>query len=149
VRLSGTTAAAAAAAAAAESTTESFNLAESGSFAVLGIVGATPPDAQHQSGMSTKQRGGVDRRGVPPGTLGYTGPAIAKEDITLVDPMSRGQEYYKSIIAKKQQKIHRKKVLRDEASKTRHLKREAMDSMDSIDAFENHLRVILSKPRPL
>jgi hypothetical protein len=98
--------------------------------------------------MSTKQRG-VDRRGVPPGTLGYTGPAIVKEDITLIDPMSRGQEYYKSIIAKKQQKINRKQALREEATKTSHLKREAMDSMDSIDAFENHLRVILSKPRPL
>ena len=143
-------AAAAAAASSAESLTDAFNLAESGSFAVLGIVGSTPPDAhrQHQSGMSTKQRG-VDRRGVPPGTLGYTGPAIVKEDITLIDPMSRGQEYYKSIIAKKQQKINRKQALREEATKTSHLKREAMDSMDSIDAFENHLRVILSKPRPL
>jgi len=120
---------------------------ESNNFAVLGLVPATPDPAVHiksAKGQETRKRNVV-----PPGTLGYAGPAINKEDVSLVDAHARGVEYFNSVLSRKWRKTQTKLSKAMENDRLKSTLAEARSAMDHIQEFEQNLEIIKSKPRPI
>jgi len=127
---------------------ESTGVMESNSFAVLGLVPATPEPLPTNPGQTKKR---VDQRGAgfPQGTLGYAGPAVNKEDISLVDAHSRGVDYFNGIVNRKMRKMQNAKTQRQRQDMLRSMQKEAALAIQHIERFEENLQLIRSKPRPI
>jgi hypothetical protein len=127
---------------------------DTNSFAVLGLVAATPEEgACRPTAKSIKQQQQQQqqqRNVVPPGTLGYAGPAINKEDVSLVDAHARGVEYFNGIVTRKFRKQQHKQTIKKERRRVLAMQTEAAKAIEHIDQFEANLAAIRSGgPRPL
>lgn len=90
---------------------------------------------------SNTSRGNTKRsKDLPPGTLGYTGPAILYEDISLVDPITKNKEWSRSFF---ERKASQKKEALDRKLRIADIRRQREDAIaeqQAIISFESSLQ---------
>lgn len=121
-------------------------LAGAESFAVLETTNFGDEFARPDPSTANARGGKVK---VVPGTIGYAGPAITREDIVLKDPHGKGVEYFNAIMTRKHTRAEKSLSKSKEARRLKELQHEAFQAATHIADFEANLFTILATQRPL
>jgi hypothetical protein len=99
------------------------------------------PGGDGSTSNSVTSKGNTKRsKDLPPGTLGFTGPAILNDDISLVDPITKNKEWSRSYF---ERKASQKKEALDRKLRIADIRRQREDAkaeQQAIISFESSLQ---------